>query len=51
MASMYMWLFIFLFKDIFSDVEIMLGGGILLSGVMAMAIKTYLTRHYHEDQD
>jgi hypothetical protein len=46
-----MWLFIFLFKDIFPDVETMLGGGILLSGVISIAIKAYLTRHYHEDQD
>jgi hypothetical protein len=51
MASMYIWLFIFLFKDLFPDVETMLGGGILLSAVTAMAIKAYLTRHYHEDQD
>jgi len=51
MASMYMWLFIFLFKDHFPDVETMLGGGILLSGVMAMLIRSYLTRNFHEDQD
>ena len=51
MVSMYMWLFIFLFKDIFPDVETTLGGGILLSGVISIAIKAYLIRHYHEDQD
>ena len=50
MASLYMWLFIFLFKDLFSDVETMLGGGILMSAVLAIVIKSYLTR-YHEDQD
>ena len=51
MVSLYMWLFIFLFKDLFPDAETMLGGGILLSALIAMAIKAYLTRHYHEDQD
>jgi uncharacterized membrane-anchored protein len=51
LASMYMWLFIFLFKDLFPDVETMLGGGILLSATLSIVIKTYLTRHYHEDQN
>ena len=51
LASMYMWLFIFLFKDIFPDVETMLGGGILLSAILSIVIKTYLTRNYHEDQN
>ena len=51
LASMYMWLFIFLFKDLFPDVETMLGGGILMSAVLSIVIKSYLTRHYHEDQD
>jgi len=50
-VSMYIWLFIFLFKDLFPDVETMLGGGILLSAVLFIAIKSYLTRHYHENQD
>lgn len=49
-ASLYMWLFIFLFKDLFPDVETMLGGGILLSAVISIVIKAYLTRHYSEDQ-
>ena len=50
-ASIYMWLLIFLFKDVFPDVETMLGGGILFSSAIAIGIKSYLTRHYHEDQD
>lgn len=50
-ASMYIWLFIFLFKGLFPDIETMLGGGILTSAVLAMVIKSYLTRHYHENQD
>ncbi len=49
LASMYMWLFIFLFQRHFPDVETMLGGGILLSGVTAMVIRTYLTRNYNEN--
>lgn len=51
LTSLYMWLFIFLFKDFFPDVETMLGGGILLSITLSIVIKTYLTRHYHEDQN
>ena len=39
MASMYMWLFIFLFKDKFPDIETMLGGGILLSGLIGYISK------------
>ena len=51
MASMYLWLFIFLFHDHFPDIETMLGAGILLSAVLAIVIKSYLTRTYHENQD
>ena len=51
LASLYMWLFIFMFKDFFDDVETMLGGGILLSAAISIVIKMYLTRHYHEDQN
>ena len=39
LTSMYMWLFIFLLKDNFPDVETMLGGGILLSAALAVIIK------------
>ena len=35
MASLYMWLFIFLFKDKFSDLETLLGGGILLPALIS----------------
>jgi hypothetical protein len=50
-VSLYMWLFIFLFNRFFPNVETMLGGGILLSAVLSIAIKSYLTSHYDEDQD
>lgn len=39
MASMYMWLFIFLFKEHFPDIETMVGGGILLMGLIAFISK------------
>ena len=39
MSSMYMWLFIFLLKENFPDTETMLGGGILLSGLIAFITK------------
>jgi hypothetical protein len=45
LASMYLWLFIFLFKDKFPDLETMLGGGILLSGLIAFIIKAVLSRN------
>ena len=51
MASLYMWLIIFLLKGWFPDVETMLGGGILMSAVLSIAIRSYLTRHYHEAKD
>lgn len=51
LSSLYMWLFIFLFHRFFPDVETMLGGGILLSAVTAMAIRGYMARNYHENQD
>ncbi|KAA3635992.1 MAG: hypothetical protein DWQ02_08980 [Bacteroidetes bacterium] len=34
MASMYLWLFIFLLKDSFPNTESMIGGGILLSALI-----------------
>lgn len=39
MVSLYMWLFIFLFKDKFPDIETMLGGGILLSALIGYISK------------
>ncbi len=44
-ASMYMWLFIFLFKDKFPDIETMLGGGILLSVLIGTIIKFVVKRN------
>jgi len=49
--SLYIWLFIFLFNRHFPDVETMLGAGIMLSAVVSMAIKGYLTRNYHENEN
>lgn len=48
LGSMYMWLFIFLVKDKFPDVETMLGGGILLSSVIFFATKMYVNRTFDE---
>jgi len=51
MTSMYIWAFIFLFKQYFPDVETILGAGMLLSLFAAMAIRGYLARHYNENSD
>ena len=48
LASMYMWLFIFLLKDNFPDVETMLGGGILLSGAISIIIK-YMVKYKFDE--
>ncbi len=48
LASMYMWLFIFLFKDKFPDIETMIGGGILLSALIGFLAKTYVKRKFNE---
>jgi hypothetical protein len=57
-ASLYMWLFVFMFKGIFdvtgirdSGIDAILGGGIMTMAVLSIVIKIYLTSHYHEDQD
>jgi hypothetical protein len=57
-ASLYMWLFIFMFKGIFdvsgireSGVDAILGGGIMTMAVLSIVIKIYLTNHYHEDEN
>ena len=47
-ASMYMWLFIFLMKDKFPDVETMLGGGILLSALIGFITKVIVKRKLNE---
>ena len=48
-ASMYMWLFLFLFRGIFPDVETLVGGGILLSGVIGFACKAITKRRVNEN--
>ncbi|RLD26320.1 MAG: hypothetical protein DRI75_11950 [Bacteroidetes bacterium] len=47
-ASMYMWLFIFLFRDLFPDTETMVGGGILLSALIGFIAKTIVRRKFNE---
>ncbi len=46
LSSMYMWLFIFLLKDKFPDTETMLGGGILLSAIIAFISKMLVKRNF-----
>ena len=47
--SMYLWLFIFILKEHFPDVETMLGSGILLSAAMSVVIKYYVKYNYNEE--
>jgi|TARA_B110000503_G_scaffold4809_1_gene6390 Na+/melibiose symporter-like transporter len=47
-ASLYMWLFIFLFRDIFPDSETMVGGGILLTGLIGFISKTIASQKFNE---
>lgn len=47
-ASFYMWLFIFLFRDLFSDTETMIGGGILLTGLIGFISKAIISRKFNE---
>ena len=48
MASMYMWLFVFLFKDKFPNVESMIGGGILFSALILFISKLYVKNKLNE---
>jgi len=48
MTSMYMWLFIFIFKDKFPNVESMLGGGILLSALIFFITKVSVKKKFNE---
>ena len=50
-ASLYMWLFIFLFRDIFPDTETMVGGGILLSGLIGFISKTMVKRNLNAESN
>jgi len=47
MASMYMWLFIFLFKDKFPDLETLLGGGILLSALISFIARLVVKKQFN----
>ena len=49
LASMYMWLFIFLFRSIFPDVETLIGGGILLSGAIGFVCKIMAKQQINEN--
>ena len=51
LSSMYVWLFIFLFKHVFPDLESLLGTGILTSAVISIAIKAYLSRNYYANEN
>ena len=51
LSSMYMWLFIFIFKSKFPDTETMLGGGILLSVLIFYISKIIVKRELNEKQD
>ncbi len=49
LSTIYMWLIIFLFKDLLSDnTETLIGGGILLSGVIGFVCKEIVTRKLNE---
>jgi len=48
LASMYMWLFIFLFRDHFPDIETLLGGGIILSSLIALIAKVIVKQLFNE---
>lgn len=49
LSSMYLWLFIFLLKDNFPDVETLLGAGILLSAAISVIIKYLIKYNYNEE--
>ena len=48
MGSMYMWLFIFLFKDKFPTTESLIGGGILLSALIYFVLRNIEKRRFVE---
>ena len=47
-ASLYMWLFLFLFRGVFSDVETLIGGGILLSGLIGFVCKAIVKEKFND---
>jgi len=48
MASMYMWMIIFVFKDQFPNNETMIGGGILLSVLISYIAKARVKKEFNE---
>lgn len=49
LASMYMWLFFFLMKDKFPDIETLIGGGILLTALFSFLAKLYVKKQLHAE--
>jgi len=47
-TSMYMWLFLFLFRWLFPDIETIIGGGILLSGVIGFICKMIVKQNIND---
>jgi hypothetical protein len=48
-ASIYIWLSLFLLKELFTDYDTLFGLGVLLPAVVFMALRSYLARKPHED--
>jgi len=48
MASIYIWLTLFLLKELFTDYDTLFGLGILLPAVIFMVLRSYLARNPHE---
>jgi len=48
-ASMYMWLFLFLFRSYFPDIETIVGGGVLLSALIGFISKMMVKREINEE--
>jgi len=47
MTSMYMWLFFFIFKDKFPNIESLIGGGVLLSSLIYFISILIVKREYN----
>lgn len=48
MATMYIWVIIFILKDLFPDKQSMLGGGILLSALISFVAKYFVKKNFYE---
>jgi|GEM_PF-3125388 len=46
--SLYMWLFLFLGRSFFQDIETIVGIGVLMSGLIGYVCKMYIKRHNYE---